>query len=215
MVMMPYMDKVGVTRRVEDDTERKAMRAVLDKLDLPDDFGFIVRTAGMGQTQTVLKRDVAYLTRLWKVMEKRIKTAGAPCELYTESDLLLRTIRATLRPTIKAIIVDSESAWERASAFLRVVAPRSAPPIVHYRRSMPVFHAFEVERQIEMIHSRQVPLPSGGALVIDQTEALVAIDVNSGRYTKQKSQEETALHTTLEAAKEVARQLRLRELGGH
>ncbi len=214
MVMMPYMDKVGVTRRVEDDSERKAMRAVLDKLDLPEDFGFIVRTAGMGQTQTVLKRDVAYLTRLWKVMERRIKTAGSPCELYTESDLLLRTVRDNLRPSIEAILVDSESAYERASAFLRVVAPRSAPPIVHYRRSMPIFHAFEVERQIEMIHSREVPLPSGGALVIDQTEALVAIDVNSGRSRSSRDAESNAFNTNMEAAEEIARQLRLRDLGG-
>lgn len=214
MVMMPYMDKVGVTRRVEDESERKAMRAVLDKLDLPEDFGFIVRTAGMGQTQTVLKRDVAYLTRLWKVMERRIKTAGAPCELYTESDLLLRTVRDNLRPSIEAILVDSESAYERASAFLRVVAPRSAPPIVHYRRSMPIFHAFEVERQIEMIHSRQVPLPSGGALVIDQTEALVAIDVNSGRSRSSRDAESNAFNTNMEAAEEITRQLRLRDLGG-
>jgi ribonuclease E len=214
MVMMPYMDKVGVTRRVEDDDERKAMRAILDQLDLPEDFGFIVRTAGMGQTRTELKRDVAYLQRLWKVMAKRIDSAGAPCELYTESDLLLRTIRDNLRPSIEAILVDSEPAWERAVAFLRVVAPRSAPPVVHYRRSMPIFHAFEVERQIEMIHSRSVPLPSGGALVIDQTEALVAIDVNSGKSRRSRDAESNAYNTNLEAAEEITRQLRLRDLGG-
>jgi len=214
MVMMPHMDKVGVTRRVEDDAERKAMRAVLDKLELPENFGFIVRTAGMGQSQTELKRDVAYLTRLWKVMEKRIKTAGAPCELYTESDLVLRTIRDNLRADIEAIMVDSETAYDRIVAFLRVVAPRSSPPVVYYRRTMPIFHAFEVERQIEMIHSREVPLPSGGALVIDQTEALVAIDVNSGRSRKSRDAEANAFNTNMEAAREIARQLRLRDLGG-
>ena len=214
MVMMPHMDKVGVTRRVEDDGERKAMRAVLDKLELPENFGFIVRTAGMGQSQTELKRDVAYLTRLWKVMEKRINTAGAPCELYTESDLVLRTIRDNLRPDIEAIMVDSEAAYDRIVAFLRVVAPRSSPPVVHYRRTMPIFHAFEVERQIEMIHSREVSLPSGGALVIDQTEALVAIDVNSGRSRKSRDAESNAFNTNMEAAEEIARQLRLRDLGG-
>ncbi|MCH2139133.1 MAG: Rne/Rng family ribonuclease, partial [Phycisphaerales bacterium] len=214
MVMMPHMDKVGVTRRVEDDAERKAMRAVLDKLDLPDNFGFIVRTAGMGQSRTELKRDVAYLTRLWKVMEKRIDTAGTPCELYTESDLVLRTIRDNLHPDIEAIVVDSESAYDRVSAFLRVVAPRSAPPVLHYRRSMPIFHAFEVERQIEMIHSREVPLPSGGALVIDQTEALVAIDVNSGRSRRSRDAETNAFNTNMEAAEEICRQLRLRDMGG-
>ena len=214
MVMMPYMDKVGVTRRVEDEDERKAMRKVLDTLDLPDDFGFILRTAGMGRTKLDLKRDVAYLTRMWKVMEKRIERTGVPAELYTESDLVLRTVRDVLRPQISAIIVDSESAYERVSGFLNVVAPRSAPPIVHYKRSMPLFHAFNVERQIETIHARTVDLPSGGQLVIDQTEALVAIDVNSGRSRSARDSETNAYRTNLEAIEEIARQLRLRDLGG-
>jgi len=214
MVMMPYMDKVGVTRRVEDEDERKAMRKVLDSLDLPDDFGFILRTAGMGQTKRELKRDVAYLTRMWKVMEKRITKTGVPAELYTESDLVLRTVRDVLRPEIKAIVVDSESAADRVRAFLNVIAPRSSPPVIHYRRPMPLFHAFNVERQIETIHAREVDLPSGGRLVIDQTEALVAIDVNSGRSRSAKDSETNAYRTNMEAVTEIARQLRLRDLGG-
>ena len=214
MVMMPYMDKVGVTRRVEDEEERRAMRQVLDSLDLPDDFGFILRTAGMGQTKRELNRDVAYLTRMWKVMEKRIDKAGVPAELYTESDLVLRTVRDVLRPEIDAIIVDDESAYNRVKAFLSVIAPRSSPPVVHYRRSMPLFHAFNVERQIETIHSREVDLPSGGQLVIEQTEALVAIDVNSGRSRSARDSDTNAYRTNLEAIEEIARQLRLRDLGG-
>jgi ribonuclease E len=214
MVMMPYMDKVGVTRRVEDEDERKSMRKVLDSLDLPDDFGFILRTAGMGQTKRELKRDVAYLTRMWKAMEKRIHKTGVPAELYTESDLVLRTVRDVLRPEIKAIVVDSESAADRVRAFLNVIAPRSSPPVIHYHRPMPLFHAFNVERQIETIHAREVDLPSGGRLVIDQTEALVAIDVNSGRSRSAKDSETNAYRTNLEAITEIARQLRLRDLGG-
>lgn len=214
MVMMPYMDKVGVTRRVEDEDERKSMRKVLDTLELPDDFGFILRTAGMGSTKLELKRDVAYLTRMWKVMERRIERTGVPAELYTESDLVLRTVRDVLRPQINAIIVDSESAYERVAGFLNVVAPRSAPPIVHYQRDLPLFHAFNVERQIETIHSRTVDLPSGGQLVIDQTEALVAIDVNSGKSRSAKDSETNAYKTNLEAIEEISRQLRLRDLGG-
>jgi len=214
MVMMPYMDRVGVTRRVEDEDERKAMRKVLDSLDLPDDFGFILRTAGMGQTKRELNRDVAYLTRMWKVMEKRIDKIGSPAELYTESDLVLRTVRDVLRPEIEAIIVDSEDAYNRVTGYLRVIAPRSAPPVVHYRRPMPLFHAFNVERQIETIHAREVDLPSGGRLVIDQTEALVAIDVNSGRSRSARDSETNAYRTNLEAIEEIARQLRLRDLGG-
>ncbi|MDP7029923.1 MAG: Rne/Rng family ribonuclease [Phycisphaerales bacterium] len=214
MVMMPYMDRVGVTRRVEDEDERKAMRKVLDSLDLPDDFGFILRTAGMGQTKRELNRDVAYLTRMWKVMEKRIGKIGSPAELYTESDLVLRTVRDVLRPEIEAIVVDSEDAFNRVTGYLRVIAPRSAPPVVHYKRPMPLFHAFNVERQIETIHAREVDLPSGGRLVIDQTEALVAIDVNSGRSRSARDSETNAYRTNLEAIEEIARQLRLRDLGG-
>ncbi|MCI0631952.1 MAG: translation initiation factor IF-2 N-terminal domain-containing protein [Phycisphaerales bacterium] len=214
LVMMPDMDRVGVSRKVEDETQRREMREILDSLDLPDGFGFILRTAGYGKTKTELKRDAAYLTRLWKVMEKRIKSVGAPCELYTESDLLIRSIRDVLRPSIKAIVVDSESAYQRCSAFLRVVSPRSAPKVIRYRRPAPIFHAFDIERQIELIHSREVPLASGGRLVIDQTEALVAIDVNSGRSRSARDSETNAYETNVEAADEICRQLRLRDLGG-
>jgi ribonuclease E len=214
LVLMPDMDRVGVSRKVEDEEKRREMRQILDSLNLPDGFGFILRTAGFGETKTELKRDAAYLMRLWKVMEKRIKKVGAPCELYRESDLLIRTVRDVLRPSIKAIIVDSESAYERISAFLRVVTPRSAPTVLWYRRSAPIFHAFDIERQIELIHSREVPLASGGRLVIDQTEALVAIDVNSGRSRSARDSETNAYETNLEAADEICRQLRLRDLGG-
>ncbi len=214
VVMMPEMDRVGVSRKVEDPEKRREMREILDSVKLPEGFGFILRTAGFEKGKTELARDVAYLTRLWKVMDKRIKTVATPCELYGESDLLIRTIRDVLRPSIGAIVVDCESAHERASAFLRVVAPRSAPKIIRYRGPAPIFHAFDVERQIELIHSREVPLPSGGKLVIEQTEALVAIDVNSGRSRSARDSETNAYRTNCEAADEICRQLRLRDLGG-
>ncbi len=214
MVMMPGMNKVGVSRKVEDDDQRREMRRILDSLDLPDECGFILRTAGLGQNKTELKRDVAYLSRLWKLMDKRIKKVGAPCALYTESDLLIRTIRDVLRPGIEAVIVDSESAYQRAADFLRVVAPRSAPKVIRYTHPTPIFHAFDVERQIELIHNREVPLPSGGALVIEQTEAMVAIDVNSGRSRAARDSETNAYRTNCEAVDEICRQLRLRDLGG-
>lgn len=214
LVLMPDMDRVGVSRKVEDEEQRREMRKILDSLKLPDGFGFILRTAGFGETKTELKRDAAYLMRLWKVMDKRIKKIGAPCELYTESDLLIRTVRDILRPTIKAIVVDSESAFERVSMFLSVVAPRSAPQVLRYRKPVPIFHAFDIERQIDLIHSREVPLASGGRLVIDQTEALVAIDVNSGKSRSARDSETNAYETNMEAADEICRQLRLRDLGG-
>jgi Rne/Rng family ribonuclease len=214
LVMMPDMDRVGVSRKVEDEEKRREMRKVLDQLDLPKGFGFILRTAGFGQTKTELKRDAAYLQRLWKAMDKRIQTVKAPCELYTESDLLIRTVRDVLRPSIQAILVDSESAHRRALTFLNVVAPRSAPKLIRYTRRTPIFHAFDIERQIELIHSREVPLPSGGKLVIEQTEALVAIDVNSGKSRAARDAETNAYQTNCEAVDEIARQLRLRDLGG-
>lgn len=214
LVMMPGMDCNGVSRKVEDEDQRRAMRKILDSLELPDGFGFILRTAGFDQTKEELQRDAAYLTRLWNVMEDRMKRVGAPCELYTESDLLIRTIRDIVGPEIKAIVVDNESAFNRVSAFLRVVAPRAATKVLHYRESTPIFHAFDVERQIELIHARIVPLPSGGALVIDQTEALVAIDVNSGRSRQARDSETNAYHTNCEAVDEICRQIRLRDLGG-
>ena len=214
LVMMPGMDRVGVSRRVEDEEQRRAMREILDQLDLPDGFGFILRTAGFGATKTDLKRDVAYLMRLWKLMEKRRTKLPAPCELYAESDLLTRTVRDVLRPTIKAIAVDSRTAARRIEAFLNVVTPRSAPQVIYYTDPTPIFHAFDIERQIDQIHSRRVPLQSGGELVIDQTEALVAIDVNSGRSRSARDSETNAYQTNCEAVDEICRQLRLRDLGG-
>ncbi|MFO0872935.1 MAG: Rne/Rng family ribonuclease [Phycisphaerales bacterium] len=214
LVMMPWMDKSGVSRKVEDEDQRREMRRILDSLNLPDGFGFILRTAGFDRTKVELQRDAQYLLRLWKVMEKRMHAVGAPCELYTESDLLIRTIRDVVDSSIDSIVVDSGSAFTRAKGFLEVVAPRSAPRVLFYDRQMPIFHAFDIERQIELTHSRIVPLPSGGALVVDQTEALVAIDVNSGRSRAARDSETNAYHTNCEAVEEIARQLRLRDLGG-
>lgn len=214
MVMMPHMDNVGVSRKIDDEDKRKKMRDILDSLDLPEGFGFILRTAGFDRTKTELKRDLAYLTRLWKKMEKRIEKVSAPCALYTESDLLIRTIRDVLSNQVEAVVVDSESAYDRTRDFLSIIAPRSAPRVVRYRGVTPVFHSFDIERQIELIHQKEVPLPSGGAIVIEQTEALVAIDVNSGRSRSARDSETNAYHTNKEAVDEICRQLRLRDLGG-
>ena len=213
-VMMPYMDRIGVSRKVEDEEERKKMRKILDSLNLPEGFGFILRTAGVGKNKTEVKRDIAYLVRLWDLIDKRINSVGAPCPLYNESDLLTRTIRDILRPSIGAVIVDSPEAHERITKFLRVASPRSSRKIVMYHEQSPIFHTFDIERQIEEIHNREVLLPSGGRLVIDQTEALVAIDVNSGKSRGAKNSEANAFNTNSEAADEICRQLRLRDLGG-
>ncbi|MEY4119378.1 MAG: Ribonuclease, partial [Planctomycetota bacterium] len=214
LVMMPDMDNVGVSRKVDDEDSRRKMRKILDSLNLPEGFGFILRTAGFDATRTELARDAQYLTRLWSVMAKRMDAVGAPCQLYTEGDILLRTIRDSIDVSVDGIVCDSESSFHRAKAFLEVVSPRTATKVHFWDRRMPVFHAFDVERQVDMIHAREVPLPSGGALVIDQAEALVAIDVNSGRSRSARDSETNAYQTNQEAVDEIARQLRLRDLGG-
>ncbi|MEY3026676.1 MAG: Ribonuclease [Planctomycetota bacterium] len=214
LVMMPDMDNVGVSRKVGDEEGRRKMRKILDSLKLPDGFGFILRTAGFEATRTELARDAQYLTRLWQVMEKRMGAVGAPCQLYTEGDILLRTIRDSIDASVDGIVCDSESSFHRAKAFLEVVSPRTAAKVHFWDRRSPIFNAFDVERQVDLIHAREVPLPSGGALVIDQAEALVAIDVNSGRSRSARDSETNAFQTNQEAVDEIARQLRLRDLGG-
>jgi ribonuclease E len=214
LVMMPQMDKVGVSRKVDDEDQRREMRRILDSLELPEGFGFILRTAGMARTKTELQRDAAYLQKIWGFMERRTESTGAPCELYTEGNLLLRTIRDVADDTVDAIVVDSPAAFESARMFLDIVAPLNAPRLLFWDRAVPVFEAFGIERQIEQIHAREVPLPSGGALVIDQTEAMVAIDVNSGKSRSARDSETNAFNTNKEAVDEIARQLRLRDLGG-
>lgn len=214
LVMMPQMDKVGVSRKVEDEEQRAKMRQILDQLDLPEGFGFILRTAGMDRTKLELKRDLAYLQRLWKDMERRRDSGSKPRLLYSESDLLVRALRDLLTGETNEVVIDHEVALDRASRFMKIVSPRSTTKLLHFPGKTPIFHAFGIEPQIALIHAREVPLPSGGRLVIDQTEALVAIDVNSGKSRESRDAEENAYRTNLEAVDEICRQLRLRDLGG-
>ncbi len=213
LVMMPSMERLGVSRRIDDDDHRRSMRKMLDELNPPDGYGFIIRTAGMDRTKTDLKRDLAYLTRLWKTIERRQAKVKVG-ELYTESDLIVRTLRDIFSNEIDRIIVDDISAAERARDFLAISSPRSQSKVLYYDEAVPLFHRFGVEQQIDNIHARHVPLPSGGSLVIDQTEALVAIDVNSGKMRTNNDAETTAYKTNIEACDEICRQLKLRDLGG-
>lgn len=214
LVMLPDMDRVGVSRKVEDDDQRREMKAVLDELELPEGFGFIMRTAGEGKGKTDLKRDLAYLQRLWKDIDRRRKAGDKPRLLYAESDLLMRALRDIWTSEIGEIIIDNEAALDRASRFMKIVAPRSGTKLLHYNKTAPVFHAYGIEEQILRIHAREVPLPSGGSLVVDETEALVAIDVNSGKMRGHGDAETTAYKTNVEAVDEICRQLRLRDVGG-
>lgn len=214
LVMMPNMDRVGVSRKVEDEETRRKMRDILDGLDLPEGFGFILRTAGLDRTKIELKRDLAYLLRLWKDMEKRRSQGSKPRLLYTESDLLVRTLRDLMTNEVDQVVIDHPAALARASRFMKIVSPRAAARLMQYTGRAPMFEAFGIERQILNIHAREVPLPSGGRLVIDETEALVAIDVNSGKSRGANDAESNAYQTNLEATDEICRQLRLRDLGG-
>jgi ribonuclease E len=214
LVMMPGMSRVGVSRKIEDEEARKKAREVLADLSLPQDMGFIVRTAGMNRSKRDLQRDLHYLLRLWKSVKQRIKTSKPPAEIYQESDLVTRTIRDVYDTDIARIICDSKPVAMKVKEFLDVAMPRAKHVIELYVGKSGLFHDYGLEEEIEKINSRRVELPLGGSLVIDQTEALVAVDVNSGRFREHTDAETTALQTNLEAAKEIARQLRLRDLGG-
>jgi len=214
LVMMPDMDRVGVSRRVEDDETRRVMRETLDQLNLPDGFGFILRTAGMSRTKIELKRDLAYLQRLWKDMERRRAKGDKPRLLYAESDLLVRSLRDVLSPETKEVVIDDEGALRRAARFIKIVAPRSGVTLRRYDGPWPIFTAFGIEEQLRRMLKRDAPLPSGGGIVIDEAEALVAIDVNSGKMRQHGDAETTAYKTNIEAVEEICRQLRLRDLGG-
>ncbi len=214
LVMMPGMNRHGVSRKIEDEIERRKAKDALQELELPTGMGFILRTAGLGRSKRELQRDLHYLTRLWKTVAERIRRMPAPAELYQESDLVTRTIRDVYTSDFKRVMVDDAETAKRAREFFQLAMPRARTPVEHYTEREPLFHRLGVEQEIEKIHSRHVPLPSGGSLVIDSTEALVAIDVNSGRSRVSDDAEEMAYRINLEAAEEIARQLRLRDLGG-
>jgi len=214
LVMMPYMSRLGVSRKIEDEALRNKAREILGSLKLPDDMGFILRTAGMDSPKREFQRDLNYLTALWQTISRRIKNSKTPAEIYQESDLVTRTIRDVYNSDIDRIICDTEAVTRKVNEFLKAVMPRTRHNIELYTEADGLFHAFGLESEIEKIHSRRVELASGGSLVIDQTEALVAIDVNSGRYREHSDAETTARKINIEAAGEIARQLRLRDMGG-
>ncbi len=186
----------------------------MNELNPPKGLGFIVRTAGLERSKRELARDLAYLLRLWKVILRRIKKARTPAPIYQESDMITRTIRDIFTSEIDTIWIDEPAAFERAQEFLRVVMPRFVDRLKLYDEKVPLFHKYGIEDEIAKIQRRRVDLREGGSIVIDQTEALVAIDVNSGNFRVENDAERTAYEMNLRAAKEIARQLRLRDLGG-
>lgn len=214
LVLMPALGRVGVSRKIEDEDVRRKLRSTMLELNPPKGLGFIVRTAGQDRTRKDLSRDLAYLLRLWKAIVRRLKNTPGPCTIYEESDMIIRTIRDIFTADIDAIYIDEPVAFERSKEFLNLVMPRHVNRLHHYEGREPLFHKYGIEQEIARIHKRIVPLAQGGSIVIDQTEALVAIDVNSGRFRFDESAEESAYQLNVNAAREIARQLRLRDLGG-
>lgn len=214
LVLMPALGRIGVSRKIEDEDARKRLRAILRELNPPKGLGFIARTAGADRNRRDLSRDLAYLLRLWKMIVKRITSQEGPGPLYQESDIVIRTIRDIFSAEIDSIQIDEQEAYERARDFLKVVMPRYVDRLQFYQGKEPLFAKHRVDEEIARINDRHVPLKGGGSLVIDQTEALVAIDVNSGSFRSGAGHEESAFQLNQIAAKEIARQLRLRDLGG-
>ena len=214
LVLMPALGRIGVSRKIEDEDARRRLRDILRELNPPKGLGFIVRTAGTDRTKRELSRDLAYLVRLWKVIVRRIKKTPAPCDVYEESDMIIRTIRDIFTADVDSIQIDQPEAFERAKEFLQFVMPRYTNRLQLYEGKEPIFHRYRLDEEIALINQRKVPLKNGGSLVIDQTEALVAIDVNRGNFRTDRSAEDSAFQLNMIAAREIARQLRLRDLGG-
>ena len=214
LVMMPWMRRFGVSHKIESDEERKSLRRILEEARLPKNTGFIIRTAGAGCSKRDVQNDLSYLKRLWKAIEKRMGSGETLAELYQESNLVIRTLRDVFDSKISSVVCDSEAVSRKVKDFLHIAMPRYKNRVTYYRGKTPLFHKYGIEGEIDKIYSHRVELKKGGSVVIEPTEALVAIDVNSGRYRRQQTAEQTAYGTNMEAAVEIPRQLRLRDLGG-
>jgi len=214
LVLMPGSEGGGISRKIEGEKERRKIKEIVQQLEVPEGVGLIVRTAGLDRNKSDLIKDLQYLLRLWESILAKSKTMSAPSLIYQERDLVIRSIRDYFTADIDEVLIDSQEVYNRAKDFFWAVMPRYQKKVKLYREKRPLFSKYELEKQIETIYERKISLKSGGSIVIDPAEALVAVDVNSGRATHGRNMEETAFRTNLEAAEEVARQLRLRDLGG-
>ncbi len=214
MVLMPGSDSCGISRKVENDGDRKKIKEMVAELNVPEGYGYIIRTEALGKRKTELAKDLAYLIKLSENIKERAGEFKAPALIYQESDLVIRTIRDYFTADIEEVLVDSKDVYKQARAFFKDVMPKHEKIVKLHLEKRPIFAKYQLEEQIDLIYEKKVPLKSGGSIVIEPTEALVSIDVNSGKSTGEKGVEDTAFKTNMEAAEEVARQLRLRDLGG-
>jgi ribonuclease E len=214
MVLMPDSTTKGVSRKITEEAQRKVLKKTMAELNLPDQMGYIVRTAGIGKEKEELKRDFDYLVRLYEGIIQRKEQVKAPAQLYQESNLAIRSIRDYFNTEMDEVLVDDEKVFNDTKDFFALVMPEHGHLVKRHRERRPIFSRYQIEEQIDALSRNQVTMPSGGSIVIDPTEALVAIDVNSGKMSSESGIEATALKTNLEAAAEIGRQLRLRDLGG-
>jgi ribonuclease E len=214
IVMMPGQQRVGISRKIEDRDDRERLKEIFSSLKLPADMGFILRTACSEKTSEELSNDLKYLTKLWNKIQAESKKVSAPALIYKEQDIAVRTVRDYLTDDVTEVMIDDQTAYKNTKQFLTKTLPWRKINIKFYKDRRPIFLKHNIEEQIAKLNERYVYLPSKGYLVIDKTEALTAIDVNSGRSRKEENIESTALRTNVEAADEVARQFRLRDIGG-
>ncbi len=214
MVLMPGSDSAGISRKVESEADRKKLKEIIGEIGVPEGFGYIIRTEAVGKRKSELAKDLQYLLRLYENIREKAVQSGAPSLIYQESDLVIRTIRDYFTADIDEVLVDSKDVYKQARAFFKEIMPKYEKWVKLHQEKRPIFSKYQLEEQIDLIYEKKVPLKSGGSIVIDPTEALVSIDVNSGKSTGEKGVEDTAFKSNMEAAEEIARQLRLRDLGG-
>ena len=214
LVLMPGVNRHGVSKRIRDGAERSALRKKLASLDPPEGMGYIVRTAGEEESAEMLKKDFSGLMKTWTDIVEKVRTRRTPSLLFQESDLVTRSLRDLFDSSVEEILIDEKTVYEHGKEFLLDVMPQAAERLLHYTGKTPLFTKFGIEQQIARIYNRRIQLPSGGWIILEQTEALVAIDVNSGKYRKEEDLESTALKTNIEAAEVICQELRLRDLGG-
>ncbi|MBE9542381.1 MAG: Rne/Rng family ribonuclease [Proteobacteria bacterium] len=214
LVLTPGRPNNGISQKIEDEEERQRLKSVMSQLKLPEEIGYIVRTAASGQKKRTIDRDLKNLLRMWQDIKKRAETKPTQSILFKEEDLGLRTLRDYFSAEVDEVLVDDKETWLEIRDFMKVISPRHQKRVRLYKEKAPIFSEYGIEKQIEQIYSNRAPLKSGGSIVIDSTEALISIDVNSGRSTRSRGVETTAYKTNLEAAREIARHLRLRDIGG-
>ncbi len=212
-VLLPFDNKIGISKKINDYKERRRLKRIARGI-IPQDFGLIIRTAARNQSEELLSEDLKYILKIWEELQENVKSLKPPVAVYEDISTTLSVIRDLLSTNVSKIYIDSRKLMKEIRHYIQAFQPKLSEKIIHYRGNEPIFEAFKIEEQIKELMGRRVPLPSGGHIVIEHTEAMTVVDVNSGRYAAKKEQELNSLKTDLEASREIVRQLRLRDIGG-